>query len=178
MSNIVVMCRKYSDDMAIDDVIDYCYKKCISWFGYGVRIGTIEDVKRSFLYMKEYHGQLEGRQLLHIVINVDTFFDTGIEYSNYTKEEDLKNLSKFVSIISKLIFYEGFQNCYFIHRGKKNPHAHFIINSVNCKDGSKLRNAMDLGHGIFDYLNEKYHDLKWQRVYYNKVTVDKYGYQR
>lgn len=178
MSNIVVMNRKYGDSNALDNVIDYCYGKCADWYGYGVRIGDIEDAKDSMKYIKKYYNQLDGRQLVHFVINVDSFKNTGIEYSRMTMAKDEAFLTDFVHIISVGLFNAGYQNCMFLHRDRKTPHAHFVINSVNCRNGKKLRDPMLVANQIFDYLKKTYPALKWERVYYNKVYSDELGYQR
>ena len=177
MSNIVVMHRKYADERALDDVINYCYRKADYWFGAGVRCENIETAKESMRYIKKYYRQEDGRQLVHFVINVNSIFGTGEAYSRRIWSIDYRRMDSFAYAVSLLLFGKGYQNCFFYHSNRETPHVHFVLNSVSCKDGRKLREPKELGFEIIRFLKKNYSDCRWIGVYDNNVKTDKYGYQ-
>lgn len=169
MSNIIVMNNPYRDDRALETVFYYCFEKCEYWSGLGVRAISPQEALQSMQYIKAYWRQTGGKQLCHIIIGVDTNFDTGREYTRYQTFKDGAYLDDFVATVSYLIYREGFQNCFFKHVSEAGrAHVHYVINSVNVNDGKKLSSHSELAYGIYNYLNEKYPDLKWTGVKYNR----------
>ncbi|MGN0735329.1 MAG: relaxase/mobilization nuclease domain-containing protein [Anaerovoracaceae bacterium] len=169
MSNIVVMNNTYSDEGALETVFYYCLEKCEYWGGFGVRAISPREAIQSMQYIKEYWRKTGGKQLGHIVIGVDTNFDTGREYTRLQTAKDGAYLDDFAVIVSYLIYQEGFQNCFFKHVSKEGrPHVHYVINTVNVSDGKKLSSHSELAYGIHQFLAGKYPDLKWTGVKFNR----------
>jgi len=176
MSNVIVMNNSYADENALHDVFDYCLRSAIYCHGYGVRMVSKESVIESMEYIKKYHGKTGGKQLCHIIIGVDTIFDTGMSYTKKQTAIDGAELDKFTRSLSEYIYYKyGYQNCCFRHISKKGrPHAHFIINPVHVQTGKKLASHSNLAYEIHEILNFNFPKLKWGGVKYDTGDYDEW----
>ena len=174
MSNIIVMNNEYKDENALADVMNYCFRKCEGCSGYGVRLSSIDSAIADMMYIKKYHNKVYGKQLAHIVVTVDTVFDTGRAYSEKTKKQDAWYLYQFVDYLTKTLYEKmGYQTCFFIHMNTAIPHVHIVINTVHVETGKKLESASDIAYQMYGYLKQTYPELKWEGVHYRK---DKKGY--
>lgn len=174
MSNIVVMNNEYKDADALPDVMNYSYRKCTYCGGSGVRFTSIESAIKDMMYIKEYHNKIYGKQVAHIVITADTVFDTGKAYTEETKAHDALDLYQFVDFITETLYkVKGYQTCYFVHMNTLIPHVHIVMNTVHVESGKKMESVSDIAYQLHEYLDYKYHEMKWEGVYYRK---DQKGY--
>lgn len=176
MSNVIVMNNAYSDENALRDVFDYCYRSAIAAGGHGVRLESKETAITFMNYIKDYHGKNSGKQVCHIVVGVDTFFDSGMHYNGRYSAVDSKELDKFAEALSAYIYNErGYQNCWFKHIGRSyRPHVHYVINPVHVQQGTKLASHSTLAYELYSLLVSHFPTLKWCGVKYNSKDYDEW----
>lgn len=176
MSNVIVTNNEYKDENALGDVFNYCCRNALYAGGYGVRLESAETALNSMKYIKEYHGKNKGKQVCHIVVGVDTFFDTGRVYTPREGVVDGKELDKFADDLSEFIYkVYGYQNCYFKHVGRSHRHhVHYVINPVHVQTGKKLDSHSQLAYNLHSLLEERFPLLKWCGVKYNSKDYDEW----
>lgn len=176
MSNVIVMNNSYVDENALRDVFNYCARKASYGGGYGIRLESESSAINSMMYIKQYHGKTDGKQVCHIVVGVDTICDTGREYTKKQSAIDGEVLDRFAGSLSEYIYRKhGYQNCYFRHVSQSyRPHVHYVINPVHVRTGKKLASHSDLAKDMYNLVLQYFPDLRWKGVRYNKGDYDEW----
>lgn len=179
MSYFTVMTKSYRDDKAIEDVIKYIVgynheeHKCKYWGGSGILCTTVETAISLMKCTKRLWDKEDGSQLAHFVITIETsgkYDNPNIDF-NWVKETEEKYCEYIAFEISSLIYSQGFQNLYAIHIDTDKIHIHYVINSVNVLNGSKLSHVTSLANMCWYYLNEYYRFLEWNPVKFNSGEI-------
>lgn len=165
MSILIERKSEYKDENAVRDLFNYCARYDeetgmyhVPWQGAGILDYSAEAVINSFLYAKSAFDKRGGKQCYHLILSFA---------KKHSKVEDNIYIDILNAEVSKLIFNEGYQNCYFVHTDSDFLHTHFIINSVNVVTGYKLSKMEALKKNIFRFLKNNYSILYWQDIYYN-----------
>lgn len=178
MSNMVVKNKQYLNCIDLKNVVYYIlrvnddnelkafYLPKLLWGGSGINslspitaIHTFQRVKR--IYKKE-----DGNQLHHMII---TIFK---KYNNpdliRMQINDNKIWGRLIGDdISKLIFNIGYQNIFALHEDTNVLHIHFVINSINWMDGSRIKSTKYFYNSILDFLKSEYYLLNWEGIIYH-----------
>lgn len=179
MSNIVVMNKAYSDEKALERVINYCagftvnHKKCIGYMGYGVFWNIPRYIIKDFNHVKQVWGKTEGRQLCHIVETIDVPHNkNNLDNHGMSRNEQIKYAAKTAFELGELIWDAGYQNCFFVHNDTDRVHVHYVINTVNMFTGRKIHNLGDIGYMMHNHLARYYKELVWKGVYFRNSKGD------
>lgn len=135
---------KYHDDASYEDVIRYCFnpQKLAGWGGRAVNPGqaAMEFQKLAKAYDKDY-----GVRLRHFVIS---FSEREANCLGYDIYDYLNCFAEYV-----MDYYGNeYQIIYALHRSRKNPHIHFVMNTVNYKTGEKYRGDKQDYYAFQEYL--------------------------
>lgn len=112
--------------------------------------GLVGNEFKQMVIVKELYGKTTGRQYTHFVQSFD-------ERDEITPELAFKIGREYIDSLEK---WNDFQVLMAVHTDQDHMHIHYIINSVNSKDGSKWQcSKQDLKHfrEQSDVLCRKYH---------------------
>ncbi len=127
---------RVADDMAslhtIGDVIDYAADEMKTetraYVSY-INIEDIENVAQEFMEVKEFWGQMEGRQCFH-------------GYQSFKADEvDAETAHNIGVELATKLWGEDFQVVVATHCNTGHYHNHFVINSVSLTDGHHFHNG-------------------------------------
>ena len=159
MSFIKIIKNDYTSKDAIGNVFDYCIRadikdnhQSVQWDGIGICGYSKADVIESMQFVKHFFKKEEGIQMYHMVVSI---FKKHNHYNSGWANLIAMDLMHF-------IYEKGYQNCYFKHTDSGCVHLHFIINSVNYKDGKMLSKVWSFENEILAFLRGKYKGLEWQ----------------
>lgn len=137
---------KYKDSKAIGDVIHYAVSKADEDGVFGGAVLPDIAVVSMEAVAKVYHKE-KGTRLRHSVLS----FDRG-EHVTALQVKDIAQQA--------LTYYQDdYQILAAVHEDKDHLHVHFIMNSVNYRDGSKYH------RGIKDYYDFRRHVNRVLRPY-------------
>ena len=170
MSNIIVLNRSYADENALNDVLRYCERKCEYFWGNGVDLSTLSTVMGSMMAVKMFYRKEALKKLEHMCVNVTPY--KGEKKLTYEEcEFYIRELEKFMNIVSRDLYSLGYQNCYFLHiRPKDNvPHVHYVINTTNLFDGKQMPSLTEFAYKLYEVLSQSFKHLNWDGVVFNKI---------
>ena len=176
MSNLEVYKFPYSNEDAIDKVINYFYKETDYYGnkksillrgGCGIIEGNKDIIITSFKKIKEIHKKEDGKQLHHFVIGID-------EKHLTTNEERNRYAIDVAYDVSGLIYDLGFQNYYCVHYDYEGSHIHFCVNSINYKNGKRIAKEQSFYNQIRRFIIEYFPFLHIKEVYYQQSNMWRY----
>lgn len=158
MSIVKMIKNDYTGKDAIGNVFDYCIRAGmkdpyhpVQWDGIGIYGYSKAAVIESMQFVKRFFKKEEGIQMHHMVVSIF--------------KKNNQNNSVWANLIARDLMYfiygKGYQNCYFKHTDSGCVHLHFIINSVNYKDGKMLSKVWAIQNEILEFLRGNYKELEW-----------------
>ena len=166
MSNIIVFNKSFSDDNALENVINYVisgtengeidYMDNNEFVCHGVNPLSVQTIINSFNLDKRFYNKTSGKQVHHFILS--------IYKKNYS---GIQNNKEWASLLmNELSYYlreEGFKNIACVHVAYgDNVHIHFAVNSVNSFTGKKLINEKIFYGDILTYLRRNFKILNWE----------------
>lgn len=82
-------------------------------------------------------------------------------------KRDNSYCSDFAAAMTRVVYEQGFQVCFFKHIDTKTPHLHYVVNSVNGLTGKKIANVTSLAGLVYKFLRERYENLRWNGIRFN-----------
>lgn len=137
------------------------------WDGLGVITYSPQTAMYSMIKIKELYDKEDGRQIFHMMVSVEYYkycsSKEDFELYEQMKEQYRRMIAGYVCSI---IYNEGYQNCYYLHSDTEHFHYHFIINSINYNDGTRLSKIKGLLNKILYQLRSMYPELNFTNVVY------------
>jgi len=140
--------RRYQDDMAIEEVVNYVLspqKTCQSLVG-GIAVSPGQaafEMRR----LSQAYGKFEGLRLRHMVLS-------------FSKDEIRRFGKRAYDILMRIAFYAAqfyghdYQIVYAVHTDAENLHIHFVMNSVSYRTGRKYPGTKADYHEFCSYLGD------------------------
>ena len=173
MSFIKIMPGNFSNPDALDFLINRLAssEKCEYWLGQGVSNDNLSFAITDMKRVKKACHKEDGKQLLHIMINLKISSENDYSFSRKPDSQNLKETRRpgfiIAAEITTILYQIGFQSVCFIHHETDCRNLHFVINSVNFVNGKKINESNKLAYKMLHYLCHYYPSLHWQReVYY------------
>lgn len=168
MSNIIVFNKSFSDDKALENVINYVisetendeinYISSNDFVCYGVNPLSVQTIINSFELDKRYYNKSGGKQIHHFILS--------IYKNNYLGVQNNKEWASL--LMNELAYYlreKGFKNVACVHVAYgDNVHIHFAVNSINSFTGKKLNNERLFYADILTYLRSNFKILNWKNT--------------
>lgn len=131
MAVFKIVNKPYLDPEDIYREIRYIYnpEKCIYKNSINLISADPYIIMNQFLYVKSFYGKQGGKQLEHFVLSLDT----------ECEERDVEIRVLIILASFLLSEFQDYQMTCAIHNSSKNLHVHFIMNSVNMKNGKHFR---------------------------------------
>lgn len=176
MSYIKVITNNYDNPHAVNKLLNYLIRST-SMFKkehsniyrdtLGLSNVNIDEAILDFNMIKKIFDNEQGRQIHHFVVSIP--YKNTKQKSNV--DEDRLIYMRTISIyLQNYIFQQGFQVFYVIHLDHdENVHSHFIINSVNYKNGNRIPHEKVFYNQLLQYLRFEFNKIEWERVIYGNL---------
>lgn len=125
---VIIPKGKYENSDAVDNVISYVLKLDDESLvgGYGISLGSVEDIIKQFYIIKEAYSKNEGKQIFHIIFSINKTF--------YFNEKQILMLAYKLG----RYFSKDRQVVFGVHNDTKNLHIHMAVNTIAFTNGKYI----------------------------------------
>lgn len=165
MRKVYMMENDYAREDALDNVFEYCNRKYQYLGGKGLDDASPEIAKNFMKLTKDHFRKSNRSQLCHMNVFVENIF--GLDTDEFYTQPFLRgsHINVLAETIAETICEQGFQNCCYVELRadivSEYINLHYIINTVNFVNGSRMENHTLVEDAVLNMLMKKYPGINW-----------------